>query len=482
VNTGGNAMWLMLSQGTRVVGQFVGIVVLSRLLLPQDFGTMAMAMTAIAFATLFRELGIPAALIQRRVVDSDDLWTAFVAQVSGAFAIGAVLFFAAPAIAAFLGSHDAVPVMRLLAISFPLSGLGNVQQAMLEREGRFRKIAVVEILATLTGLVVAVVMATANQGVTSLAFQNLAAVGLSTAGFWFGGTRLSAGKFNLDRLKGMLGFGGELTLFNLVNFFSRNADNIVVGKQLGQSSLGLYSQAYKVMLFPVQNLTLVAGRALYPSLCKDQDNPYRFWDSFLKVSGMVAMVSAPILLGIVAFREEFVRTIFGPRWSAVAPLLLWLGPTGCLQAQVSLTGTAFTAKGRTDLLLRVGVLSAATQVASFLVGIHWGLQGLVRLYLLSNLVNAMFILGSLFLLLGGTWRDYLRQALPPYALAATVFLGGRTIVFAIGTGSLSQTTRWIFLATAAVYILALHMVMPQRINEFRAAIGKSLQGIWNGAR
>jgi len=471
----------MLSQGTRVVGQLVGIVVLSRLLPPQDFGTMAMAMTAIAFATLFRELGIPAALIQRRVIEPDDLRTAFVAQVTGAFAIGVALFFAAPATAVFLGSHDAVPVMRLLALSFPLSGLGNVQQAMLERQGRFRKIAVVEIVATLSGLAVAVVMATANRGVTSLAFQNLVAVGLSTAGFWFGGIRLSEGKFKLDKLKGMLGFGGRLTLFNLVNFFSRNADNIVVGRQLGQVSLGLYSQAYKVMLFPVQNLTLVAGRALYPALCQNQDDPDRFWHNFLKASGMVAMASAPILLGIVAFREEFVRTVFGPRWAEVAPLLLWLGPTGCLQALVSLTGTAFMAKGRTDLLLRVGIVSAATQVTAFVVGIHWGLQGLVRLYLLSNLVNAIFILGSLFVLLEGTWRDYARQALPPYVLAAAVFLGGRMVALGIGEGSSFQTARWIFLATAAVYLFALKLVMPQRVNDFRAVLGRSLQGIWNGA-
>jgi len=482
LNTGGNAVWLMLSQATRVGGQLVGIVVLSRLLPPQDFGTMAMAMTAIAFATLFRELGIPAALIQRRVIEPDDLRTAFVAQVAGACTVGLALFLAAPVIASALGSLEAVGVMRLLALSFPLSGLGNVQQAMLERDGRFRKIAVVEIVATLSGLVVAIAMARANRGVTSLAFQNLVATGLSTGGFWFGGIRLSEGRFKLERLKGMLGFGGRLTLFNLVNFLSRNADNIVVGRQLGQVSLGLYSQAYKVMLFPVQNLTLVAGRALYPALCLDQDHPDRFWRKFLTATGMVAMASAPILVGIVAFREEFVRTVFGSRWDEVAPLLLWLGPTGCLQALVSLTGTAFMAKGRTDLLLRVGVVSAATQVTAFVAGIHWGLQGLVRLYLLSNLVNAIFILESLFVLLGGTWKEYVRQALPPYALAMAVFLGGRVFALGGGEGTSFPTARWIFPVTVVVYLIALQSMMPRRVNHLRAVLGRSLQAIWAGAR
>lgn len=463
----------MLSQSVRVAGQAGGIMILSRLLAPQDFGTMAMAMTALSFATLLRELGVPAALIQRHTLEPNDLWTAFVTQTISACILGLIFYFAAPATASIMGSFTVIPVMRWMALSFPLIGLGNVQQALLEREGRFRKIACVEIAATLAGLVTAVLMAASGHGVISLAFQSLVTAGIGTGGFWLGGYHLAEGRFKLTQLRGMLNFGGKLTLFNLVNFFARNTDNFIIGRQLGQSSLGLYSQAYKVMLFPVQNLTYVVGRSLYPSLCKDQDSTDRFWSKYLKASGMVATASAPVLLGIITFRQDFVHLVFGPQWGEVAPLLLWLGPTGCIQALVSLTGTAFMAKGRTDILLSIGIVSAFTQITGFVIGIKWGLHGLVELYLLSNLINASFIFSYLFPLIGGTWKAFLYETVPPYGLATGVFLGFKLLSNTIHIDGFTYPINWITaLLSLTGYFSALYMLEPRRMHDFHAILSR----------
>jgi PST family polysaccharide transporter len=251
--------------------------------------------------------------------------------------------------------------------------------------------------------------------VYSLALQTLIAAALTTVQLWIAG---AASVFGIPKWKGFaefLGFGGRLTLFSVVNYFSRNADNLLIGKYLGDVALGIYSMAYKIMLFPVQNLTFVAGRSLLPVLSRKQGNLREVWATYLKASSMIAMLAAPLFFLTITFRWEVVRVAFGDGWLAVPPLLLWLCLVGTIQVQMSLTGSVLIALGKTALHLRLGVLSAVTQVVAFVAGIHWGMEALVKLYLLSNIVNSVFVYPALFQSVKGNAGEYLRALMIPYA-------------------------------------------------------------------
>lgn len=236
---------------------------------------------------------------------------------------------------------------------------------------------------------------------------------------------------------------------------------------MGTVSLGIYSQAYKVMLFPVQNLTLAVGRALYPSLCREQDQPEWMRMRFLKATRMISTLAAPLLLGIIVFRQGFVLLAFGARWSSIAPLLAWLGPTGCIQTLMSLSGTAFMAKGRTDLLLRLGIVTTVTQVSAFLLGSCYGLTSLAQLYFLSNIVNAGIILGVLLPLLKASWQSYLIASLPAFLAA----LGCMWLAEHVGTAVLPTDgllTLLISITLGCISYTAIMLVaMPDRVRDFR---------------
>ncbi len=449
----------------RIGSQLVGIVFLSRILEVGDFGVMAMAMSAVAFATLLRDLGISSALIQKPEVTEDDLATAVFTQTATAALLGIMFALFAPWTAVILGEERIIPILRWLAIVFPLNAMSSVSQAMMERAGRFRTVALVEITSTLVGLVAAVFFATHRFGVLTLVFQSLAASVISTCGLLLLGPALRKGHFEQNRLRALLGFGGHLTLFNLLNFFSRNADNILIGRNMGSVDLGIYSQAYKVMLFPVQNLTLVAGRALYPALCRDQGSLDQVWGKFLKATRMISTLSSPLLLFIVIFRAEFVLLVFGRRWASVAPLLICLGLTGCVQTLVSLTGTVFMAMGKTKLLFRVGAFSTFTQVTAFVIGSHMGLASLVQLYFVANLINAIVILSCVLSLLHGNWHHYLVSALPTY-LAAAATLGCSWFMVTFWGHQNHLTALFFGLGGLIWYLLIIYWLMPKRVQDF----------------
>jgi len=147
--------------------------------------------------------------------------------------------------------------------------------------------------------------------------------------------------------------------------------------------------ALKILMFPLQGSALLATRALTPVLSGYQDDRARVRQGFLRALSFILFVSAPLIAGLYALREPFVRVAIGPQWTAVPELLAWLAPAALLQAAVSATTAVFTAQGRTSELMRIGAAIGTVQVACFLVGMHWGIVGMARAYLASMSICAL---------------------------------------------------------------------------------------------
>jgi PST family polysaccharide transporter len=179
-----------------------------------------------------------------------------------------------------------------------------------------------------------------------------------------------------------------LSAFNFINYFARNADSFVIGRYLGAAALGIYSNAYKVMLFPLQNMTYVANRALYPIMCR-QESTSEMRALYFKSLSAIVVLTAPLMTGIFVLRQPFIDVFLGPRWHDAAAVLQWLAPVGFIQSIVSTTGTVSMVRGRTDILLRVGIVGALLQVASFLIGVRWGILGVAACYLVANILGAI---------------------------------------------------------------------------------------------
>ena len=383
--------WVSVSQAAKIGFQLISVVVLARILPPSDYGVMAMASVVVTLLSMLREMGTGTAIIQKKVLTASLQSTVFWLNVGMGIAIAVLLAAFSPLISAFFKEPQLLGVLCALALIFPLTSLTTVHAALVERRSEFKTIAIIEIASQGLGLAFAVLAALNGAGVYSLVIHPITSSIVSSIWYWKKSGWRPTFTWNKHDFNDILGFTGNLTGFNFINYFARNADSFIIGKFLGATPLGGYAIAYKLMLFPVQNLAWVVTRVLLPTLSSKQDQKAEARELYLKALVMIVTITSPMMLGMWALREPFTHTLFGNKWDVIIPLLAWMAPVGLIQSMLSTSGTVFTALGRTDLLFRLGIGSTLMIVSGFIIGVQFGLIGVVVVYLISNILNMLFI-------------------------------------------------------------------------------------------
>jgi len=458
-----NAKWVTASQVVRVSTQVLGVMILARLLSPTEYGLMAMALVVMNFAMIFKDLGTSAAIIQKAELSEQTKTATFWFNLALGIAIAVAVLALAPALSQLFRQQKLTPVLSVLAFVFPLSSAGAVHQALLERESKFSAVARVEIFSSTAGLLVAIVLAMLGAGVYSLVLQVFTSSVLTSILLWTASGWRPNGirSFTREQLKPIVGFGSNLAGFNTINYFSRNADGLIIGHFMTAAILGAYSLAYRIMLFPLQSMTFVASRSLYPILSKRQNSPADILPTYLKLIRVVACLVAPMMAGMVVVRKDFITIFIGEGWDLSADILLWLAPTGFLQSIVSTTGLIFMSTGRVKLLLRISIFNAVTQVGSFLIGSQHDIVTLSALYLVANVVNFVPNMMLCMKAIEGGISQIFSGILPSVfcAIAMALFV---QLVCKAGLSELSVTTRFAVAIACGVlsYLSLIRLVSP----------------------
>lgn len=377
--------WSSVSRFSQIGMQFVTIAILARLLTPDDFGLVGMAVVVIGFVAIFKDLGTSAAIIQQKNLSEELLSSIFWVNVVFGVLAMAVLFVLSPLAAIFYNEQRVIPLLRVLSLTFFISGFSILQQAILERDLAFNKLAKLEIIATLLGSMVGIGLAILGYGVWSLVYQSLAIATMTTVLLWAYSAWRPRFIFHWIEVKSVSSYSLNLTGFNIFNYFARNADYLLIGRFLGAQNLGYYTLAYNLMLLPLQNISAIIGRVMFPAYSRIQDDNAIFRNVYLKVACTIALITFPMMIGLWALAEPFVLTIFGSRWSPVVLLLMILAPVGLLQSIGTTVGSIYQAKGRTDWMFRWGIFSGIIRIIGFVIGLHWGIVGVAAAYAISTL-------------------------------------------------------------------------------------------------
>lgn len=411
-----NARWIATAQAAKIAVQFVSVAVLARLLTPEDYGLIAMVWVVGNLVGQLRDMGTAAAIVQEQELTAETINAVFWINVAlGILLCCAVLLLAAPVAALF----KAAPVsflLSMLAPTFVIGGLGAVPRALLERRSAFRIVAGVEIASSLLGLVITIAAALLGAGAMSFIWGVIAMSIVSTAAYLRSAGWKPGAIAGSSRLGAVLRFSGNLSGFNLINYAARNADSFVIGRYLGAAPLGIYSTAYKIMLFPLQNMTFVANRALFPVMSRFETTA-EMRTLYLKSLSVIVTLTAPLMAGVFVLREPFIHAFLGERWLEAADVLVWLAPVGFLQSMVSTTGTVSMVRGRTDLLLSFGGLASILHIIGFFIGVQWGVLGVACAYFVTNLIGAVPALALALRLLDGSFTDVLRNVWAAIACA-----------------------------------------------------------------
>jgi PST family polysaccharide transporter len=419
--------------------QFITTVLLARLLDPADFGLMGMATVVTGFILLFRDLGTASAVIQRQQPTQTLLSGLFWVNVSFGVAAAVFLCLFAPLIAGIYNETRVVPLLQLLAFSFIISGAGTLHQALLERGLEFDRLAKVELAATLAGAFVGIGSALAGQGVWSLVYQTLTVAAVTTSLLWVFSAWRPSLVLGLSEVRQVMSYSLNLTGFNIFNYFARNADYLLIGRYLGATELGYYTLAYRLMLYPLQNISAVVARVMFPVYVRMREDDARFRRTYLRVAGSIAFLTFPLMLGLMALAKPFVLTLFGPAWQSVVVLLQVLAPLGMAQSIVPLIGSIYQAKGRTDLLFRWGIFASTLFVLAFVVGLRWGVIGVAVAYAVTFMAVSYPAMAIPFRLIGLKVSELAAVLWRPL-LASLVMLGALGLSGLLLTPAIERTT------------------------------------------
>jgi O-antigen/teichoic acid export membrane protein len=412
--------------------QFSILVFLARLLRPSDFGLMAMVLALTGFVSLFAEMGLASALIQKKDLEERHRSSIFWFNIAAGAFVAALVATSAPLIARFYEAPQLVPMLRVVAINFVIGAFCLVQSAILTREMAFRKINIIGTIAMTVAGVVAIVLAYRGFGVWSLVWQSLASSIVLLIGLWFSSTWRPGFLFEWQAVKELFRFGGNLVGFNFFNYWVRNLDNILVGRYMGPTSLGLYSRAYGTMGLPLGFISAPLGGVMFPALSSIQDDKARVKSIYLQFISTIALLTFPMMLGMLAVSQVFVLAIFGEQWRSMAPLLQIFCLVGMVQSIGTTVGWIYMSQGKTDLLMRWGLIAGIPLVASIVLGVWIGSVKAVAICYSVAAILAEFpsfvIAGRL---IGMTLGDVVTKVAPIFLfsslMAAIVWLIGRSL-------------------------------------------------------
>jgi O-antigen/teichoic acid export membrane protein len=380
----GGLAWGAASQIILQISRIVVAVILARLLAPHDYGVAAMVLVFSSLVLVFSDLGLGAALVQRKTLTEADRSTAWWTSVAAGIAFTAVGAALAGPIAGFYGEPDVQSLCVVYSLVFMITSLGSTQEALIVREMRFRQLELRTMSATVVGAVVGITVALKGLGSWAIIAQQLTEAAVSSILLWFASPWRPHLRYSRASLRELWGFSGWLVGHRLLFYVHRNADNILIGRFIGAAALGAYTVAYNIMLVPFSRIAGPIQRVLWPAFAQIQDDPERIAANWIRVTRILAAIAMPALAGLVVVAPDFVHVVLGDRWASAVPLVQALAWVGMLQAVQVLNVDILQARGRTSLVFRYTVFFCLAHTCAFVIGLHWGVVGVAVAYAISS--------------------------------------------------------------------------------------------------
>lgn len=413
--------------------------VLSRLFTPEEFGVVNIATVIIAFFAIFSDLGIGPAVIQRRNLSRSDLGGIFSLTLWSA-AVIALLFFAASGLIASFYDDSAQlrGICRILALNLFFATANIVPNALVMRDKRFRFAAVRSLAVQVVGGAAGIAAAYAGAGIYALTINPVFSSAMLFAINYREyplriGLRLSRGA-----IRKVFSFSAYQFSFQLLNFFSRNLDKLLMGRCMSLQDLGYYDKSYRLMMMPLQNIAFVVSPVMHPVFAQMQGDLKKLGEAYLKVIRLLAFIGLPLSAVLWFTAEELVLIVFGNQWMPSVAAFRILALSVGIQIVMSTSGSIFQAANATRMLFICGLFSAALNVTAICTGIFaFGtLEAVAWAICLSFAVNFVQCYHALFrLTLRMNWGPFWKSLLSPLLLTAilTLALAGLTRLLPAGT-------------------------------------------------
>jgi teichuronic acid exporter len=437
---------LLWSFGERFMTQGVSFalsIILARLLMPSEYGLVALILVFINLASVFVTNGISESLIQKKNADETDFSTIFYCSFVMSIFIYIILFFTAPLIAKFYDNADLVWILRILALIIPVSSFNTIQQAFVSKKMMFKKFFFSNLGGTLVSGVIGIIMAYNGFGVWALVAQNLINTIVGTIVLFYTVQWRPRLLFSLQSAKELMGFGWKLVTADFINIGYNELRSLIIGKVYTMADLAYYNRGNQFPSLIITNINTAIAKVVFPAMAEVNDDISRLKAVTRRSMKITAYFIFPLMVGLMSVANPLILVLLTEKWLFVVPFLQICCIYWLFQPIQTANWQAIKALGRSDLLMNLEILKKVIGVSMLLLTMH------INIYAIA-ISNAVFAGISMIInmipnkkLINYSMAEQFRDIAPPFLLS-------------IGMGGMIYTISW--LSLPAIVTLGLQVL------------------------
>ena len=436
-----------------------------------------MAFIFISFVQTINELGMGSSIIQKKDIDDNHFSTAFWLTISSGIILCIATIFLSPYIADFFNEEQLQPVLSILSFGFIFGTIGSTHRSLLMKNVKFKDIAISEIISGVLLSLISITLALIGFGVWSLVIGSLSGNITKSILLWTRCPWKPSFSFQYEKFLELFHFGKHVMGSRILNYISSNSDYLIIAKVLDATSLGLYTFAFNIAIFPLKYISQIVTRVTFPVFSSIQDDNAKLRYGYLQTLKYVSLITFPFLGGLAIIAPEFVPLVLGPEWIDMTIPLQILCIAGAVKSIGTQVGSILLSKGRSDIQFYWNIITAAIYPIAILIGINFGLIGVAfavsicsfSLYLIiQNKANQLISLSftSIF--------NFLLPSILGTILMIVTILYLKTAMQSLGI-EIVQILIFSILSSIASYILIIHLINKNIISETLSLLKTSVR-------
>lgn len=386
-------MWGAIGKVGTLTINFLTNLVLARLLMPEDFGAIAMLAIFLAVSNIFIQGGLGAALVQKKNPDHRDYSTVFYWNLVVAALFYIILYVTAPFIADYYALPLVKPLLRVQSLVLLIQSFSIVQYTQLQKQMNFKALAIRNMAAALAGTLIAIPLALRGYGPWSLVASAILASIVNVLLLWKMSDWRPTWEFSFSSLKTLFSFGGLMLLSSLAETLYTNLQGLIIGKRFSAGDLGYFSQAKKLEEIPVTGLSSIVNDVTFPAFASIQDDPDRLLAGVRKSTKALSFLNFPMMILLMIVAQPLICLLYGSKWVTSAPYFQILCISGLIYTVNTLNTNVMKSLGKGKIYFVIQILKRLIGIALILVGVRFGIYGL--LWAVASVAYISFIINAL---------------------------------------------------------------------------------------
>lgn len=401
--------------------QFVIQIILARILIPDDYGIVAILTVFISLSNVFIQNGFSTSLIQKKETTQEDFCTALFSSMGIALFFYVILFVAAPFIEHFYEMDNLAIYLRVQSLILFAGAFNSVQYAYVSKTLNFKAYSIATLIASVISGIAGIIFAVNGFGVWSLILQQLIANYLVVAILYILVEWRIQLFFSMESLKVLFDYGWKILGSSLINSLYSSMYNLIIGKVYTKELLGLYSRGQQFPLLITDNLNEIVQSVTLPILAQMQDTPEGMKYRMRRALTLNAFVVFPAMLGLSAISYEFIYVVLGSKWMAAAPYMMLLSLVYSIYPIHTMNIQCMKALGRSDLFLKLEIIKKILEIMMVIFTVHFGLIFMLMGQILLSFVEIPINVWPSRKLIGYGIKEQIKDLLPTFAASVIMY-------------------------------------------------------------